>query len=346
MSGSNTIKIGIIGGGGIVKSRHLPGFSKIQNVSIAAICNRSRSSSEAFAKEYKVNQIFSTPEELISDKNIDAVLIGTWPYKHCEYTLKALEANKHVFVQARMCMNLEEAIKMHKAAKTKPHLAAMICPSPFGFTADLTIRKLMAENFVGKILTVKYTNLGKFNAQAALTWRHSKTFSGLNIMGIGIYYETISRWVGHAQEVFAFKTLHVKERMDTESKSLKPVEIEDDVIITGRLKNGASFNYQFGSANHPPAEKLEIYGVDGTIVYQMDQDILFTAKQGQELKPHAIDEKLKKEWQVEQNFIQQIETGKQQEATFDEGLQYMTFMQAIYDSGLKKSLINVDQYLH
>lgn len=344
MSESKNIKIGIIGGGGIVKSRHLPGFAKIKDVSIEGICNRSRISSEAFAKEYNVKQVFSTPEELINNKNIDAVLIGTWPYKHCEYTLKSIGAGKHVFVQARMCMNLEEANKMFNAAKNKPQLATMICPSPFGFTADNTIRKLMTENYVGKILSVRYTNLGKFNSQAPLTWRHSKFYSGLNIMGIGIYYETISRWVGYAQEVFAFKSQNVKERMDPESNGNKPVEIEDDVIITGRLKNGASFNYHFGAANHPPSEKLEIYGTEGTIIYLLDQDILLTAKQGQELKPFDVPTNQKKEWQVEQNFITQIKTGQAQEATFEEGLLYMTFMQAIHDSGLKKALIDVNQY--
>ena len=341
MTSSEKIRIGIIGGGGIVKSRHLPGFLKLNNVTIAGICNRSTESSQKFAKEFNVAKVFSTPEELMQSREIDAVLIGTWPYKHCEYTLKSLAENKHVFVQARMCMNLEEANKMLKASQEKANLATMICPSPFGFSADLTIRKLMNENYVGKLLTVKYTNLGKFNPEAPLTWRHLKKYSGLNIMAVGIYYETISRWVGHAKDVFAFKSQNVKERIDPESKTKKTVEIEDDVIITGGLKKGGSFNYHFGFACHTPSESLEIYGAEGSIVYQFDKDLLQVAKRGEELKPFPIAANLKKEWLVEQNFIHQIKTGEKQEATFEEGVEYMAFTQAINDSANQKKLIQI-----
>ena len=345
MVNSKKINIGIIGGGGIVKSRHVPGFLNIKNTSLSGICNRSLESSEKFAKQYNVSTIFSSPEELIQSKNIDAVLIGTWPYKHCEYTLKSLAAGKHVFVQARMCMNFEEAKQMNKASLANPHLATMICPSPFGFSADLTIRKLMDEHYIGKVLTVKYTNLGKFSPEATLTWRHLKKYSGLNIMAVGIYYETISRWVGPAQEVFAIKSQNVKERMDTEDNCMKLVEIEDEIIITGKLKNGGSFNYHFGSANHPPSERIEIYGTEGTIIFHFDKDFLQIAKRGSELVTHEINTSQKKEWQVEQNFIHQIVTNQKQEATFEEGLSYMAFTQAIYDSGVKKSLIDLNQYL-
>lgn len=346
MNDSQKIRIGIIGAGGIVKSRHFPGFSKIQNVSISGICNRTLESSQKFAKEFNVEKVFASPEELMQSPDIDAVLIGTWPYKHCEYTLKSLAANKHVFVQARMSMNLEEAKKMLKASNEKPNLATMICPSPFGFSVDLAIRQLMADNFVGKVLTVKYCNFGKFNSEAPLSWRHIKKFSGLNIMAVGIYYETLSRWVGPAQEVFAFKSQNIKERLDLESNSKKSVEIEDDIIISGRLKNGGSFNYHFGSVNHPPAETVEIFGTEGSVIYHFDKDLLQTGKRGESLKTVEISTLPKKEWQVEQNFIQQIKTGQKQEATFEEGLAYMAFTQALSDSGNKNALIDMRQYFN
>jgi predicted dehydrogenase len=160
-------------------------------------------------------------------------------------------------------------------------------------------------------------------------------------MAVGIYYETISRWVGPAKEVFAYKSQNVKERVDPESKTKKTVEIEDDVIITGGLKNGGSFNYHFGFANHTPSESIEIYGTDGTIVFHFDKDILQIAKRGEELKSFEIAPNMKKEWQVEHNFIQQIKTGKKQEATFEEGLAYMAFTQAISDSANQKKLISI-----
>ena len=40
------------------------------------------------------------PHALISRGDVDAVMVGTWPYKHAPFALEALEAGKHAFVQA------------------------------------------------------------------------------------------------------------------------------------------------------------------------------------------------------------------------------------------------------
>ena len=48
--------------------------------------------------------------------SVDAVCIGTWPYMHCPISLEALSAGKHVLTEARMCMNLAEAVQMQAAA--------------------------------------------------------------------------------------------------------------------------------------------------------------------------------------------------------------------------------------
>ncbi|OYW78235.1 MAG: hypothetical protein B7Z37_00045 [Verrucomicrobia bacterium 12-59-8] len=46
------IRIGIIGAGGIVKSRHMPGLRAIPNVQITQVTNRSLASAEAFCREF------------------------------------------------------------------------------------------------------------------------------------------------------------------------------------------------------------------------------------------------------------------------------------------------------
>ncbi len=337
----NPIRIGIIGSGGIVKTKHLPGFRKLKNCSLVGVCNRSTESSKRFAQENNIPKIFSSPEELIHSKDIDAVLIGTWPYKHCEFTLKSLNADKHVFVQARMAMNLEEAKKMLTVARAKPNLTTMICPSPFGFSADLTIRELMANNFVGQIISAKYTGLEKYDPEAKLTWRQLKEFSGLNIMGMGIYYETISRWIGYAKEVVAIKSQIVAERIDSSDNRLKKVEIEDDIILTGFLENGGAFSYHFGCSNYPPVELLEIFGTSGTIIFDFQTNSLKIGKRNEELKENIIPENKKKIWAVEEDFIDTIQTGKQHEVSFEEGLKYMAFTQAIHESGNYKKIISI-----
>lgn len=327
----NIIKIGFIGAGGIVRNRHIPGFNKIDNIELYGVCNRSLESSQKCADEFKIQKVYNTPDELIADKEINLVVIGTWPYKHCEYTIKSLEANKHVFVQARMCMNLIEAETMLTKSKVHPDLITMICPSPFGFSSDLLIRKLMEEDFVGQVISVNYEGYSKYLPDSQINWRQKQEFSGLNIMGMGIYYETISRWVGHPKSLFAVKSTTVKERQNSQG-NLEKVDIEDGVIIAGLLENKGLFNYQLSSTNHAREEELRISGTEGTIVFNFDQNKLYTGKKGEELKVTETPLDLQKTWKVEEELIDAIRTGKQYESSFEEGLKYMAFTQAVHDS--------------
>ena len=93
--------IGLIGAGGNQKLRHIPGFRAIDDVEIVNVVNRSRASGERVAAEWDIPTVSDSVEELLSDPDVDAVSIGTWPYKHLEYTKAALEAGKHVLCEAR-----------------------------------------------------------------------------------------------------------------------------------------------------------------------------------------------------------------------------------------------------
>src|SRR3989304_9788648 len=124
------IRIGIVGAGNIVRTRHLPGLAGLEDVRVLAVCNRRRASAEAVAAEWRIPHVEDTPEALIGRKDLNVVLIGTTPHLHRDLTLAALNAGKHVFCQARMARNLAEARDMLAAAQRNPGLVAMICPPP------------------------------------------------------------------------------------------------------------------------------------------------------------------------------------------------------------------------
>lgn len=104
---ASEIRIGIVGAGQITRSRHFPGFKAIPGVRIVAVCNRHRESAMRVASEFDIPKVHATWEELVTDPNIDAVVIGTWPNMHCPVTLAAFDAGKHVLTQARMAMNAQ-----------------------------------------------------------------------------------------------------------------------------------------------------------------------------------------------------------------------------------------------
>ncbi|HZT83535.1 MAG TPA: Gfo/Idh/MocA family oxidoreductase, partial [Gemmataceae bacterium] len=96
------LRIGLIGAGANTRLRHIPGLRALPDVEIVAVVNRRPASTAAAAREYGIPRTFERWQDLVADRDIDALVIGTWPYLHCAITLAALEAGKHVLTEARM----------------------------------------------------------------------------------------------------------------------------------------------------------------------------------------------------------------------------------------------------
>lgn len=331
---ANKVRIGIIGAGGIFRSRHFPGLAKVTEAEVVAICNRSEESGRKIAGEFGLKpDIMTDPCAMLARKDIDAVMIGTWPYKHCEFVLAALDAGKHAFVQARMAMNLREAKTMYVRAR-ESGLVTQICPSPMGMKGDCFMRRLVREGYLGQIYNV-YTrsfNGGNADPETPLHWRQIDRFSGLNAMNMGILVETVHRWFGHMETISAQAETFIKER--PVPGGMAPVERPDTVNIAGRMANGATAAFLFSSvARFGEEAQVEAYGSEGTLIYKLGSDAIFGGRAGDKaLKPLPIPESEVREWTVERDFVNAINGGPQGDTSFYEGVKYMEFTEAVFRS--------------
>src|SRR5436190_5334867 len=195
----NKLRIGIVGAGNIVKTRHLPALQKHPEVDIVAVSNSTYESSENFCKQ---NLPSATPmanwADLLALPDLDIIWIGTPPYMHSAVTVSALEAGKHVFCQARMAMDLVEAEEMLAVSRRFPELVTMLCPPPHGMRADLLMQKLLAEKILGAPhhLRLQSLNSAYLDPDAPAHWRQRIEISGLNVLTLGIYIEVLQRWFG------------------------------------------------------------------------------------------------------------------------------------------------------
>ncbi|UCC54206.1 MAG: Gfo/Idh/MocA family oxidoreductase, partial [Anaerolineaceae bacterium] len=97
---NEVLRVGIVGAGANTVSKHIPGLQAIDGVQIVSVCNRSRQSSQRVADQFAIPTIYDEWWQLVSAPDTDAIIIGTWPYLHFQATLAALEAEKHVLVEA------------------------------------------------------------------------------------------------------------------------------------------------------------------------------------------------------------------------------------------------------
>jgi predicted dehydrogenase len=330
------IRIGIIGAGGIVRSRHLPGLRKLDDVRVTAVCNRSRESGDAVGQEWGIPEVMTDWRALVERDDLDAVFIGTWPYTHAEMSIAALQAGKHVFCQARMARTAAEARAMVEAAETHPQLVTMLCPPPNGMKGDRLVRKLLAEGYLGEPREVHAEGLSVANAdpEAPLHWRQNWELQGYNTLTLGMWMEVVHRWMGPHRKVAAVLRTHTPERRDPETGALREVRIAESVSIAAELECGAVGSYRFsGVARHAPNNAIHLYGSHGSLHYDLQTDAITGGTvAGEEARPIPIPPELAREWTVEADFIRAIREGGPTEPSFRDGLLYMEFTEGVYRS--------------
>ncbi|MBR62150.1 MAG: hypothetical protein CL904_05790 [Dehalococcoidia bacterium] len=350
------LKIGIIGAGLNTKIKHIPGFQAIDGVQVVAVSNRSKESGEKVAAEFKIPKVYESWPDLIEDREIDAVCIGTWPYMHYPMTMAALNAGKHVLTEARMAMNAAEANTMLEVSRAYPELVTQIVPSPFTFGIDKTIKRLISDGYVGEILSVQLiSHTGGFiDKESNMHWRLDRDLSGYNVMLMGIWYEALLRWIGHASSVTAVGKVNVNHRKDADGH-VNFIDIPDHIEIICNFPSGAIGHLRFTTiTGHAPGDQIWIYGSEGTIRIDtqgvltpdaLDLDavtIYGGTKQDEDLKQIEVSTEEKGYWRVEEEFIGAIRGHEQvTHTTFTDGVKYMEFTEAVYRSIQERKTINL-----
>lgn len=310
---TDTLRVGIIGAGANTRSKHIPGLRTQNSVEIVAVANRTEESSRKAAKELDIPKAYGNWTEIIDDPDIDAVCIGTWPYMHAEMSIAALDAGKHVLCEARMAMNAQEAHEMLAASRRNPHLIAQIVPSPMTLPVDRTIAGAIADNAIGNITAIDLKVLagGYPDPAAPLHWRHNRDFSGNNVMAMGIWYEGMARWVGHAASAFAVGQVVVPHRKDASGQRVG-ISVPDHIDVIGRLLAGGQYRLTVSSVvgDAPVTAEAFIYGDKGTISFTVPKQgepyLQIAKKGGSGLSPLAIDPGKRGAWRVEEEFVNAV----------------------------------------
>ena len=329
----DNIRVGIIGAGANTRDRHIPGLQAIEGVEIVAVCNRSQESGERVAQRFGIERACTNWQEIVHAADINAVVIGTWPYMHRLVTVAALEADKHVMCEARMAMNASEAHCMYDALRSRPHLVAQIVPSPLSLRVDRTIQRLIRDGWLGDVLVVDIHDGGAFiDKDNTMHWRHNMDLSGLNVISIGIWYEAMLRWVGEATSVVAKGKTFTPMRLDEEGR-LTGVRIPDHIDIIADMACGGQAHIQVSNVTGfgAPASAT-IYGSEGTL--RFSEDILTGGRRGDDgLSEIEVPAHEAGGWRVEEEFISAIRGHEEITHTdFRTGVKYMEFTEAVYRS--------------
>ena len=175
------INFGIIGTGRIAQ-QFMDEAQKNEKIDIIGVCARNFEKTVEIAKKYKIDKAYESSCEMLKDKNIDAVYIATMHPTHFAYTIKALDAGKHVLCEKPAVLKKEELQEVIKLAKEKKLLfmEAMVV----GFNPLYKQMKDLIEN--GQIGTVVHVE-SSFGSKSTKVHKHNSKQAGGALYDIGIY---------------------------------------------------------------------------------------------------------------------------------------------------------------
>jgi predicted dehydrogenase len=347
------LRVGLIGAGANMRLRHIPGLRALPDVEIVAVCNRRPVSTEAAAREHGIPRTFERWQDLVADPDIDAVVIGTWPYLHCPITLAALEAGKHVLTEARMSMNAAEAHRMLAGARRRPDLVTQVVPSPYGLKGHEVMAELLADGFLGELREVYVVSLNAALADPAapLSWRQDLGLSGFNMLALGIIHETLQRWAPPPVRVLAQVHAFIPTRIDPESGVRRPVGTPDSVQVLATLDNGGRAVYHLsGVTTFGQGAGITLYGAEGVLHYDLAADRIRGASRRRgaanarldALPEIPIPPEKAREWRVEADFVDAIRDRKPIRFTdFATGVGYMEFTEAVAHSAQRGEAVDL-----
>ena len=114
---AHRVRIGILGSARITGKALIEPARAVPSVSVAAVAARDPARAQAYAKTHQIPAVFGSYEELLASPEVDAVYVPLPNALHAPWTLRAIEAGKHVLCEKPFTSNAAEAVQVATAAK-------------------------------------------------------------------------------------------------------------------------------------------------------------------------------------------------------------------------------------
>src|SRR5579859_7181611 len=153
MGNLNKVKWGILGVASIATRKVIPGMQKGEWSEVSAIASRDLAKAESAADELKIPKAYGSYEELIADKEIEAIYNPLPNHLHVPWSIKAAEAGKHVLCEKPIALNAAEAETLRAVrdrCKVKIGEAFMVKTYP----QWLRVRELVREGRIGELKSI------------------------------------------------------------------------------------------------------------------------------------------------------------------------------------------------
>ncbi|MCC5927111.1 MAG: Gfo/Idh/MocA family oxidoreductase [Bacteroidetes bacterium] len=171
----------------------IPAIGRSRTGTVQAIASRNTQHAAATAERLHIPKSYGSYEELLTDETIDAIYNPLPNHLHVPWTIKALEAGKHVLCEKPIALSRTEAERLLQKSLEFPHLKVMEAFMYRFHPQWIQVRSLVQNGAIGKVSSIQSV-FTYFNDDPA-NIRNSAAMGGGGLMDIGCYCISLSRFL-------------------------------------------------------------------------------------------------------------------------------------------------------
>mgnify|MGYP000153940647 FL=1 len=341
-------RVGIIGIGGIFKGSHIGEYLDDERLEVVALCDIiEERATEIRDKHFPNAAVYTDFRELLKDESIDSVDICTPNYLHSIIAVAAFEAGKHVFCEKPDAVNVEEVLKMNRAAE-KAGKTLMIMRNNRFSPASQYAKKYIESGAMGDIYCGRCGWQRRRGIPGKGGWFTTKALSGGGpLIDLGVHMIDLAIWLmGSPKPVTVTGSTYCKFADSDTSDSVNSdfgdkvsggtFDVEDLAMGTIRFDNGAQLQIEFSWASNIKQENrfVELRGTKSGLTWRDGDVEVFTEMHGQGCDIHPSNLQPEKKEHVLNliNFYDVVIDGKEPVFKPQQGIDMIKILCAIYKS--------------
>lgn len=339
------LKVGVIGVGGIART-HIPGWVASEDADLVAGCDMNGEVLAAWGKEHGVEKLYTDPNEMFADSEIDIVDVCTPNNYHAPLSIGALHAGKHVICEKPLAPKPDQILEMIEARDKSGKL--LMCAQSSRFSgASMAMKQEVDKGVLGDVYHARCWMLRRAGVPARPGFIMKEHSGGGPCIDIGVHVLDLTLWLmGNPKPVAVTgvaraELAHQPGAFSTLGRSAGDIpdafDVEDFATAFVRFENGATLILEtswmlhhgqdsdrqiwlYGTKGGAHFPKCEVYYSDNGSKQHYNYRLQNT---GDQMKSHALECVA---------FARAVAQGKPSPVPAEQSLQVMAILDGIYRS--------------
>lgn len=260
------IRWGIIGCGEVVEKKSGPAFRLVEGSEVVAVMSRTQARAKAYASAHGIRKYYTDAQELIDDRDVNAVYVATPPSSHATYAIMAMHAGKPVYVEKPLAASYDDCARVNRVSE-QTGVPCFVAYYRRYLPYFRKVKDIVGSGELGRIVNVQVRFSSPPRESDAATggakpWRVQPAISGG-----GYFYDMAPHQLDLLQDIFGV----IVDAWGICANMGGLYDAEDSVSACFKFENGLPGSGSWCFVGHESAreDRIEIIGENGTLSFSV-----------------------------------------------------------------------------